>query len=185
MSDSEEALVQAARHDPAAFGEIYQRYLRRIYRYLYYRTGSQEDAEDLTERVFLQALTHLPTYTDRGLPFSAWLFRIAHNLVANWHRDRQRQPVVPLETGVASLETGPDLDRQEDHVMVRQAVLALPPDRQLLILLKFVEEMTNAEIGRIMGRTEGAVKALLHRTLRTLRDQLVALEVSAEGQKSG
>jgi RNA polymerase sigma-70 factor, ECF subfamily len=90
------ALVAAAKADNAAFGPLYERYVGRIYNYLYYRTGNAHDAEDLTARVFQRALIGLERYTSRGLPFSAWLYRIAHNLVANWHRDQGRRQHLPL-----------------------------------------------------------------------------------------
>ena len=83
------ALAKASNGDKDAFGILYQRYVKRIYNYVYYRTGNQHDAEDITARVFFRAMRHIGNYTDRGVPFSAWLYRIAHNLVANWHRDRK------------------------------------------------------------------------------------------------
>src|SRR5258708_5690132 len=89
-------LVAAAKTDPEAFGALYERYVKKIYNYVYYRTGNTHDAEDLTERVFQRAMLNLEGYTSRGLPFSAWLYRIAHNLVANWHRDQGRRQMVPL-----------------------------------------------------------------------------------------
>ena len=89
LSD-EVALSRAAQGDREAFGVLYERYVVRIYNYIYYRTGNTFDAEDLTERVFLRAMRHIGNYKDRGLPFSAWLYRIAHNLVANWHRDNSQ-----------------------------------------------------------------------------------------------
>jgi RNA polymerase sigma-70 factor (ECF subfamily) len=87
-------LVQRAAAEPEAFGELYERHVRRIYNYIFYRTGNHHDAEDLTARVFQRAMRHVANFEDRGVPFSAWLYRIAHNLVANWHRDRSRRPVV-------------------------------------------------------------------------------------------
>ena len=96
-------LVDLARGgDKEAFGELYERYLEKIYNYVYYRTGNHHDAEDLTARVFTRAMAHIETYTERGVPFQAWLYRIAHNLVANWHRDRGRRKVIPLDEFIAS-----------------------------------------------------------------------------------
>src|SRR5512136_1698084 len=96
-SGDEVELVRRAKTDPAAFGVLYERYVGKIYNYVYYRTGDYHEAEDLTARTFQRAMTHIAHYHERGVPFSAWLYRIAHNLVANWHRDRSRRPVVPLE----------------------------------------------------------------------------------------
>ena len=173
-TESDEVLVERAKADLQAFGELYERYLARIYSYCYYRTRNVSDAEDLTERVFVQALTHLSGYAYRGLPFSVWLYRIAHNVLANWHRDRQRHRLLPLEETDSVTLDEDSLERVEDTAMVRRAVASLPPDRQHLLLLKFVEGLSNAEIGRALGRSEGAVKALLHRTLRSLRDEITA-----------
>lgn len=173
--EDERRLVERARRDPEAFGELYLRYVRSIYNYIFYRTGDPEEAEDLTSRVFLQALQHLPRFQERGLPFAAWLFRIAHNLVANWHRDRQRHPIFPLsENGHdrSSERVEATLERQEERERLLKAIRRLPPDRQQLLILKFVEGLSNAEIARIMGRTEGAIRVLYHRTLEALRKEL-------------
>ncbi|OGO72669.1 MAG: hypothetical protein A2Z49_06960 [Chloroflexi bacterium RBG_19FT_COMBO_56_12] len=174
MSD-EVALALAAQGDQDAFGALYQRYVGKIYNYVYYRTGNPFDAEDLTARVFFRALRHIGHYTDRGLPLSAWLYRIAHNLVANWHRDNSRRPEVPYEE---ILLTRPQAEhpeivllQSEEHDGLLSVIRRLPPERQQLLILKFVEHLSNAEIGKIMGRTEGAVKSLYHRTLLTLRDE--------------
>src|SRR5512143_3379828 len=101
-------LVKRAKRDPEAFGLLYERYVDRIYSYIYFRTGSEQDAEDLTARTFFQALTNIRRYHERGLPFSAWLYRLAHNLMANWHRDRERRPQVSLDDVWALLAHGQD-----------------------------------------------------------------------------
>jgi RNA polymerase sigma-70 factor (ECF subfamily) len=173
LSD-ERALALAGQGDQEAFGVLYERYVGRIYSYIYYRTGNQHDAEDLTARVFFRALRHIENYTDRGLPFSAWLYRIAHNLVANWHRDNSRRKEVPLEDMIwihfNSEHPEAALLQNEEQESLLLVIRDLPADRQQLLILKFVEHLSNAEIGVIMGRTEGAVKSLYHRTLLSLRD---------------
>lgn len=168
------ALKLAAQGDQEAFGVLYERYVGRIYSYIYYRTGNQHDAEDLTARVFFRALRHVENYKDRGLPLSAWLYRIAHNLVANWHRDNSRRKEIPLDE-IILVRHGGDLPEMvlienEEKENLLKILHHLPDDRQQLILLKFVEHMSNAEIGQVMGRSEGAVKSLYHRTLLSLRD---------------
>lgn len=172
----EAALAGAAQGNREAFGVLYERYIERIYNYIYYRTGNVYDAEDLTERVFFRALRHIENYHDRGLPFSAWLYRIAHNLVANWHRDNSRRKEIPLDDGILSPHSGEypehELLVSEERESLMQVIRRLPPERQQLLILKFVEHLSNAEIGQIMGRTEGAVKSLYHRTLLSLRDEL-------------
>jgi RNA polymerase sigma-70 factor (ECF subfamily) len=168
-------LVRRAATDTEAFGALYERHVRKIYNYIYYRTGDHHDAEDLTERVFQRALRHVGGFQDMGVPFSAWLYRIAHNLVANWHRDRSRRPVVSLE-GQLVLTPGAQhpealaVAREEGDALLR-LLRRLPEERQQLLILKFSEQMSNAEIGEIMGRTEGAIKSLYHRTLSSLREE--------------
>ena len=130
---TDKELILRAREDPEAFAMLYERYVDRMYAYFYYRTGSHADAEELTSRFFHRLIERLHLFQDRGAPVSAWLYRIAHNMLANWRRDQARQQ---------------------------------------LLYLKFVEELPNAEIGRIMGRTEGAIKSLYHRTLVSLRNRL-------------
>jgi RNA polymerase sigma-70 factor (ECF subfamily) len=169
---SESDLVIRAKEDPEAFGQLYTRYVEKIYNYVYYRTGNRQDAEDLTAKTFYQALRHVHRYVDRGLPFSAWLYRIAHNLVANWHRDRSRRQVISLDTlALVSERPHPEtkLQLEDDQRRLLRIIRYMPEDRQQLLILKFVEQMTNREIAQIMGRTEGAIKSLYHRTLLSLR----------------
>ena len=174
--ESDAALALRARVDRAAFGELYERYVRRIHSYHYYRCSNQADAEDLTARTFIRALSHIHRYTDRGVPFSAWLFRIAHNLLANWHRDKSRRPVSRLEGLIQFAGVSADPVEQvaatESVDEIRNLVKNLPPDRQQLIVMKFASRMTNAQVAAVMGRTEGAIKALLHRTITSLRKDL-------------
>jgi RNA polymerase sigma-70 factor (ECF subfamily) len=177
---TDDELAERGKSSSDAFGVLYDRHLRRIYNYVYYRIGQKAEAEDLTERVFMQALENLPRYQNRGAPFSAWLFRIAHNLVANWHRDTGRHPSAPLddagEREDQRADPFGDALSSEEQRELREAVGRLPADRQMLLQMKFVEERSNLEIAQHMGRTEGAVKALLHRTVVTLRSDLSAKE---------
>jgi RNA polymerase sigma-70 factor (ECF subfamily) len=174
--ESEAELIERAKADPEAFGVLYERYVDRIYNYIYYRVGNHHDAEDLTARTFFRALDHMDQYEDRGVPFSAWLYRIAHNLVANWHRDRSRRRLISLDglIRLAEPDHAPEreVERQETYELLRAAIRRLPADRQQLLILKFVERLSNAEIGRVMGKTEGAIKSLYHRTLIALREDL-------------
>ena len=171
----EEALIQASKGDGEAFGVLYERYIGRIYNYVYYRTGDPFDAEDLTARVFYRAMRHISSYRNLGLPLSAWLYRIAHNLIANWHRDNSRRKEVPLEDGISISRNGNhpeyELLESEEQEKLLKIIRSLSSERQQLLILKFVEYLSNAEIGQIMGRTEGAIKSLYHRTLIALRDE--------------
>jgi RNA polymerase sigma-70 factor (ECF subfamily) len=174
--DREAELVERAKHEPGAFGELYELYVDRIYNYIYYRVGNNHDAEDLTARVFFRALSSLPRYRQRGAPFSAWLYRIAHNLIANWHRDQSRRRLVSLDDLplMGRRRDAPErvTESREEHSALWRAIEGLQPERQLLLHLKFGEGLSNAQIGELMGRTEGAVKSLYHRTLQSLRKEL-------------
>jgi len=171
----DEILTLAAQGNREAFGILYERYVDRIFNYVYYRTGNLDDAEDLTARVFQRAMNHIGNYTNRGVPFSAWLYRIAHNLIANWHRDRNRRQEIPL-SDAPLIAKGEHPESSLVHTEQQEALLrlirSLPAERQTLLILKFIEHLSNAEIGQIMGRSEGAVKSLYHRTLLSLRDQI-------------
>jgi len=168
-------LVRAVQGDQEAFSALYEQYVGRIYNYVLYRTGNPSDAEDITARVFHRALKHIQRYQFQGVPFSAWLYRIAHNLVANWHRDRSRRQEIPItETPIVAKDAPPEVSlvqTQEQEALLK-LIRGLPAERQTLLILKFVEHLSNAEIGEIMGRSEGAVKSLYHRTLTALRDQV-------------
>ena len=159
-----------------AFSELYEAHANRVYRYLLSRSSSVSDAEELTSRTFANALANLGDYRGHG-KFESWLMAIAHNLLANWFRDRGRHPpTAPLDEalGVPSDTPGPEsnLETRETARRVHEATAELAPNRQQLITLKYVDGLTNAEIGRIMGRSESAVKALHHRTLRQLERTL-------------
>jgi RNA polymerase sigma-70 factor (ECF subfamily) len=183
-SSDEPKLIRQAKRNREAFGLLYERYVRRIYTYVYYRTGNEHEAEDLTARVFQRAITHLDSYQDQGLPFSAWLYRIAHNLVANWHRDHSRQRVVGLDEAAGHIAGDPPdhlAEEEEEQRRLMEAIRGLPEERQQLLILKYSQDLSNAEIGGIMGRTEGAIKSLYHRTLLSLREELGHLESEQTG----
>ena len=182
----ERKLVELAKTDKDAFGELYSRYLDRIFNYILYRTGNREDAEDLAARTFQRALKHIPNYEDKGLPFSAWLYRIARNLVANHHRDNGRRQMISLDEVGHLQEGGGSPERVvqmvENEETLLNAIRRLPSDRQELLLLKFLDRMPNTEIGDVLGRSEGAIKSLYHRTLQSLRDEL-GIDIEAEEEK--
>ncbi|MCC6148434.1 MAG: sigma-70 family RNA polymerase sigma factor [Anaerolineaceae bacterium] len=181
MSDTPEfpdemILERAVEGDSEAFSMLYERYVGRIYNYIYYRTGTAVDAEDLTAKVFYRALGRISHYRSQGVPFSAWLYRIAHNLVANWYRDNSRKQEVPLEDQI-SLHSHADYPEQalvedQEKENLLKTIRKLPQERQELLILKFIDRLSNSEIALIMGRSEGAIKSLYHRTLLTLRDEI-------------
>jgi RNA polymerase sigma-70 factor (ECF subfamily) len=192
QEESDSALIARAKEDPEAFSLLYERYVDNIYSYIYYRTGNHHDAEDLVSRTFYRALKHFTRYVDRGAPFSAYLYRIAHNIVANFHRDRSRRQVVPLNEMMLSAlrreQPAVAFEEGDAQAALLEVVRRLPQDRQELLILKFVDQLTNAEIAKIMGRTEGAIKSLYHRTLVALRQDMtteIAEQVREEQSDEG
>jgi len=177
-AEEERELIKRAKTDPEAFGELYEYYVERIYNYIYFRTGNVHDAEDLTGRVFFKALEAIGSYRDMGFPFSAWLFRIAHNQVANYHRDRSRKrefsiddlAVADLSERRKSPEAAAILQQQREDLL--KILKDLTPIKQEVIVLKFVEKLSNAEIGAVLNKSEGAIKSIYHRTLVELRERL-------------
>ena len=181
--DRDRALVDAARSDPARFEALYRKYLAQVYSYAYYELRDHHDAEDATERTFVAALTNLGRFEERARPedgrgastFRVWLFRIARNVVADRQRVRARRPEAPLETA-ATVTDGHDV---EAEVTLREAagdawraVGRLPGDRRRALILRFVDELSTAEIAGILGRSEGAVRVLIHRALRAVARDL-------------
>jgi RNA polymerase sigma-70 factor (ECF subfamily) len=176
-AEQEELILRdAISGDKDAFSQLYQLHVTRIYNYVYYRTGNSSDAEDLTARIFYRAMGSIQRYQQKGVPFSAWLYRIAHNMVANWHRDNSRKKEVPLEDHIDLPYKGEQPEsallrsQESEHLIL--LIRDLPAERQHLIILKFVEGLPNAEIAMIMNRSEGAIKSLYHRTLENLRQRI-------------
>ncbi len=177
-------LIERAKHDRTAFGEIYDLYLRRIYAFCLGHTASREEAEDVTAQTFESALRALPRYEDRGAPLSAWLLRIAANASADRARRSgkfeplSRRPSAdedqPKEETERSNEPGPDLwvERWEQASVLRDYLAALPSDQQRAVQLRYYEDHALLDIAARMGRSEGAVKQLLQRALKALRAQV-------------
>ena len=173
----EGALVTAAQRDPRAFGALYELYVDRIYRYVYRRVGTHHEAEDITAQTFQQALQALPNYQWRGLPFGAWLFRIAGNLINRRGRGAGREIAVEDVTVFSGVDDADDDPaelawRTEEAGALHALLHSLPPDQQRVLVLKFSHGLKNREIGDLMGRSEGAIKQLVHRALVALRAQM-------------
>ena len=159
------------------FTELYRSHLRDVYSYAYYRIGNHHDAEDLTEQTFLQAYRHFERAQreSNGRPLRPWLIRIAHNLAANYYRDRARRPQTGLEDAdiVSSPhETEQLVEGREELRAVLDGVAALPDDRREALIMRFALGMDNREIARALDRSEGATKVLIHRAIRQLEQGL-------------
>jgi RNA polymerase sigma-70 factor (ECF subfamily) len=159
------------------FTELYRTHLRDVYSYAYYRIGNHHDAEDLTEQTFLQAYRHFARALreSNGRPLRPWLIRIAHNLAANYYRDRSRRPQTQLEdAGVISAphDTEVLVEGREELKEVLEGVSKLPDDRREALIMRFALDMDNREIARALGRTDGATKVLIHRAIKQLQEGL-------------
>jgi RNA polymerase sigma-70 factor, ECF subfamily len=155
------------------FTELYRAHLRDVYSYSYYRIGNHHDAEDLTEQTFLQAYRHFERALaeSNGRPLRPWLIRIAHNLAANYYRDRSRRPQTQLEDAAvlsAPHDTEEVVEGREEVQEVLEGVSNLPDDRREALIMRFALGMDNREIARALGRSEGATKVLLHRAIKQL-----------------
>ncbi|HEY4869736.1 MAG TPA: sigma-70 family RNA polymerase sigma factor [Candidatus Dormibacteraeota bacterium] len=171
--EEERKEILAAQRDRAAFAPLYERYVDQIYAYAYTLTKDKEQAEDVTAATFAKAIEELPRFQWRGVPYSAWLYRVAGNLVS---RERRRPGWIELSPHMAGDAVDPAaaaeaLDRAEE---VRAAVALLPVDQRQAVVLRFSGDLRNREIAEIMQRSEGAVKLLTFRALTTLRRRLGA-----------
>jgi RNA polymerase sigma-70 factor, ECF subfamily len=175
--DLDRSLVDAARADPARFDALYRKYVAQVYNFAVYELGDHHEAEDATERTFLSALAGLPRFQERARPadgegastFRIWLFRIARNVVAERRRRWHRRPEAPLDLAIDAPDPT-DLERtvvdREAATSAWRAVDRLTGDRRRAVILRFVHEMSTAEIAAILDRSEGAVRVLIHRGLR-------------------
>jgi len=181
--DRDRRLVEAAQADPAQFEALYRKYLAQVYSFAYYELRDHHEAEDAAERTFLAALRNLARFEERARPadgdgastFRVWLFQIARNAVAERKRRQRRRPEAPLEaaTTVAdALDLEATAIRNDATSAAVDAITRLPGDRRRAIILRFVDEMTTREIAGVLGRSEGAVRVLIHRGLRSLAREL-------------
>jgi RNA polymerase sigma-70 factor, ECF subfamily len=171
-----ELVERAIAGDGDAFGELYRQHLNAIYRYVYYRVGEVKDAEDLTEQTFLKAWHALPGYRDCGHPFASWLYRIAQNLILDYHRKNKTDAAIARDLELDWQTVQANLLKQiidaEEAGALAEAISRLTEDQQQVVLLRFVERLSHAEIARILDKSEGACRMLQNRALVTLAEIL-------------
>jgi RNA polymerase sigma-70 factor (ECF subfamily) len=194
--DQDRPLVEAAKREPARFDALYRRYLARVYSYAYYELGDHHAAEDATEATFVSALTNLSRFEERARPadgegastFRVWLFQIARNEVAGERRRARRRPVEPIGETLGAMVADPlnvedEAIRRDQARAAWRAVGRLPGERRQAMVLRFVEELSTAEIAGVLGKSEGSVRVLIHRALKSVANELGAAKRS--GKTSG
>jgi len=172
---NEESLVRRAQqHDEEAFTQLYEEYFDKIYRYVALKIGDRMEAEDITQQVFLNAIKAINSFRWRGVPFSSWLFRIAHNQVVDHLRNKAKRATVPLEESLVASNDNPQLtvEQKLDIEQLNSAAKRLTPAQQEVISLRFAGEMSIAQAANVMGKSEGAIKALQHSAIAALRKVL-------------
>ncbi|HEY0756175.1 MAG TPA: sigma-70 family RNA polymerase sigma factor [Ktedonobacteraceae bacterium] len=175
--DTDEAeLVYAAQADASAFAELYRRYLARVYHYVRVRLNDDEDAADLTQQIFLQALDALPRYQPRGVPFAAWLFQIARHAVADLYRRRKTLATWDALPNAFELQAVPQdieelLVQRERLANLRELLVRLDPWQRELLALRFAAGLSSSEIAQVVGKSHAAVKKQLTRLLYTLKER--------------
>ncbi|HET7841782.1 MAG TPA: sigma-70 family RNA polymerase sigma factor [Terriglobia bacterium] len=164
----ERLLIEAAQRDPSCFAELYETNFERVYAFIASRVHDRDAAQDLTAEVFQQALANLATFEWRGVPFVAWLLRIASNAIADRWQRTSKEPPLPDEP----VEEQGAEDQVERRAMLSELVEALPPDQRHVVVRRFVDQRSIREIAQELGRSEGAIKQLQFRALQTLRTNL-------------
>lgn len=177
--DSDRPAVEAAKRDPGAFEQLYRKYVAQIYSLALYETRDAHAAEDITEGVFLKALAALPGFREQGQgeesTFKTWLYAIARNAISNERRRERRHPEDPIELALDLRAPDDPAATAEMRLETRRAldaVMELPAERRQAVVLRFVNELSAREIGEIMGKSEGAVRVLIHRALVSVRQRL-------------
>jgi RNA polymerase sigma-70 factor (ECF subfamily) len=164
-------IAQAKRGENEAFGQLYERYVDQIFRYVRTRVADDQDAEDLTENIFVRSYESIEAYEERGWAYSAFLYQVARNLLVDHYR--QANPEQPLETSEPLEASGPDLEQrltdQEEVLRIKEAMTKLPDDYQEIIRLRVLLELPTNTAAEWMDRSEGATRVLLHRALKALR----------------
>jgi len=174
----EESLVRRAQeNDQEAFAQLYEEYFDKIYRYLALRVGNEMEAEDMTQQVFLNALRSISSFKWKGVPFSAWLFRIAHNQAVDHLRRKQKRASVPLDESLSSGDSPhATTELKMDIEQLLRATKRLTEAQREVISLRFTSELSIAQVAKVMGKSQGAVKALQHSAIVALRRTMLVTE---------
>jgi RNA polymerase sigma-70 factor (ECF subfamily) len=170
----EDQLVERAKVDADAFGELYDHYFAQIYRFVYSRLREQDVAEDVTSEVFFKALRAIHRYKPSGHPFSAWLYQISVNAIADHYRSKRPEQDLDAAMGVSDKQLPLDerVAQRDEAARIWAAIDSLPPQQRTAMTLKLGEDMKLAQIGEIMGKSEGAIKLLIHRGMIGVRQRL-------------
>jgi RNA polymerase sigma-70 factor, ECF subfamily len=168
----ERLLIEAAQKNPARFAELYENNFERVYAYVVRRVGNRAETEDLTSEVFHQALANLKRFEWRGIPFAAWLFRIAANLISDrWQRSGRE--LTDESEAIDSAQVSPvEIEEVERKATLFRLVDTLPTEQRRVVVLRFVEQKSIKEVAREIRKTEGAVKQLQFRALTSLRARM-------------
>ena len=177
MQDEESLVQRAKQRDQKAFAQLYEAYFDRIYRYVALRIGDKTEAEDMTQQVFLNALQSISSFKWKGIPFSAWLYRIAHNQVVDYFRKQKKRPGALLDESLVSSDSDSNPQLTAEHNLDIEQLLSatqqLTDAQREVISLRFTGELSTAEVAEIMGKSQGAVKALQHSAIVALRKVLL------------
>jgi RNA polymerase sigma-70 factor (ECF subfamily) len=173
-SDEAELIQRAVDRDPEAFGRLYDIHVDRVYRHIYYRVGNEQDAEDLTQQVFLKAWQAIPRYKKMASPFIAWLMTISHNLVVDFYRTRRDKAYLEAEILADGPASNPEqaAEASSEQRRLRRAIRKLGSDEQQVVILRFMEGFQFSEIASVLSKKEGNVRVILHRALVKLRSIL-------------
>jgi RNA polymerase sigma-70 factor, ECF subfamily len=180
LQDEANLIRRAQQHDPVALTQIYEENFDRIYRYIVLKIGDRTEAEDMTQQVFINVLQSISFYKWKGMPFTSWLYRIAHNQVVDHLRKISRRKTVPLDESLplpaADGDPKYEIERKVEIEEITRAAKRLTAAQQEVISLRFAGELSITEVAGVMGKSEGAIKALQHSAIAALR-RVLAVEV--------
>jgi len=168
--EERELIKRAKECDSSAFARLYEYYYQDIYNYIYLRISDASLAEDMTSEVFIKVLESIDSFTFRGFPFSSWLYRIARNMMVDYFRSHQEPVDLPLEEEVLPAERGPSdvVERELTQQQLARALSNLTEDQQQVIILRFVDGLSNTDVAQVLGKSERAIRSLQYRALSSL-----------------